>query len=253
MKKGGIICICLLLAFMCCVPLVAQPSSKSVETMLIDNFDTADEMDWTWEVQASKFIHVGETDEDTYPKMGYVEAIPNSLRAYRTAEDGTPYVLGVQVSYDRKGDNWFEIFPVSNETGENYEIPLLGQVSQIDFWVWGSDYNYYLELLVRDADSVVHILPATMLNFEGWKNVVVQIPTAIRQQSRLRSGPENMSFIGFRVRTTPSEFVDDFVIYLDQFRYTTNTMNFVYDGFELRKPNFESQSSSSTQGGSSAK
>ena len=62
-----------------------------------------------------------------------------------------------------------------------------------------------------------------------------------------------MGGIGFRVRTTPSEFVDDFVIYLDQFRYTTNTMNFVYDGFELRKPNFESQSSSSTQGGSSAK
>ncbi len=251
MKKGGIICICLLLAFMFCVPLAAQPSSKSVETMLIDNFDNAEAMDWDWTVQASKFIHIGDSAEDTYPKMGYVEAIPNSLRAYRTANDGTPYVLGVQVRYDKKGDNWFEIFPVSKETGEAYEIPLLGQVSQIDFWAWGANYNYYLELLVRDADSVVHVIPAVSLAYEGWKNIVVQIPTAIRQQSRLRSGPENLTFIGFRVRSAAGEFVDDFVVYLDQFRYTTNTMNFVYDGFELRKPNFESQSSSTV--GSSAK
>lgn len=255
MKKAGIISVCLFLSFLCCLPLVAQPSSRSVETILIDNFDTADEMDWTWSVQASKFIHVGETDEDTYPKMGYVEAIPNSLRAYRTAEDGTPYVLGVQVCFDRKGDNWFEVYPVSNETGEAYEIPLLGQVSQIDLWTWGADYNYYLELLVRDANSVVHVLPATMMNFEGWKNVIVQIPTSIRQQSKLRSGPENLTFVGFRIRSATSEYVDDFVIYFDQFRYTTNTMNFVYDGFELRKPNFDSttSSSSSSSGGSSAK
>ena len=252
MKKGGIICICLLIAFMCCVPLAAQPSSRSVETMLIDNFDKAEEMDWEWSIQASKFIHVGDTAEDTYPKMGYVEAIPNSLRAYRTAADGTPYVLGAQVRYDKKGDNWFEIYPVSKETGENYEIPLLGQVTQIDFWAWGANYNYYLELLVRDANSVVHVIPAVTLNYEGWKNIIVQIPTSIRQQSRLRSGPENLSFIGFRIRSAAGEFVDDFAIYLDQFRYTTNTMNFVYDGFELRKPNFESQSSS-TEGASSAK
>ena len=252
MKKGGIIFICLFLAFVVCLPVAAQPSSKSVETILIDNFDTADEMDWEWSVQASKFIHVGDSAEDTYPKMGYVEAIPNSLRAYRTADDGTPYVFGAQVRFDKKGDNWFEIYPVSKETGENYEIPLLGQVSQIDFWAWGANYNYYLELLVRDANSVVHVLPATMMNFEGWKNIVIQIPTAIRQQSRLRSGPENLTFIGFRISSAASEFVDDFVIYLDQFRYTTNTMNFVYDGFELRKPDFESQSSS-TEGASSAK
>lgn len=249
MKKGGIIFICLFLAFVVCLPVVAQPSSKSVETMLIDNFDNPEAVEWDWSIQASKFIHIGDTADDTYPKMGYVEAIPNSLRAYRTSKDGTPYVLGAQVKFDRKGDNWFEIFPTSKETGEAYEIPLLGQVSQIDFWAWGANYNYYLEILVRDADSVVHVIPAVTLNYEGWKNIVVKIPTAIRQQSRLRSGPENLTFIGFRIRTATGEFVDDFVLYLDQFRYTTNTMNFVYDGFELRKPNLDSSST----GASSAK
>lgn len=238
MKKGSMICICFLLAFVFCVPVLAQPSAKSVETMMIDNFDTPDSMDWTWGVQASKFIHVDEENNEVYPRFGYFEGIPNSLTAYRKPEDGTPYVFGTQVKFDKKGDNWFEVYPISKETGENYEIPLLGNVSQVEFWAWGANYNYYLEVLIRDASNIVHVLPATMMNYEGWRNIVVQIPTSISQRSKLRSGPENMTFVGFRVRSAPSEFVDDFVIYFDQFRYSTNTMDFVYDGFNLRKQSF---------------
>ena len=243
MKKGVVILGSLILGLAFCVPAVAQPSSKAVETIVIDNFDT--DMEWSWAVQSSRFIAEG------YPILKKFEGIPNSLIPYQKDSDPAAMVLGVKAKYDRKGDNWFEIFPVSNETGEAMEIPLLGQVSQIDLWAWGANYNYYLELLVRDADSVVHVIPAATLNYEGWKNIVVQIPTAIRQQSRLRSGPENLTFVGFRIRSAASEYVDDFVIYLDQFRYTTNTMNFVYDGFELRKPSFESNTTS--EGASSAK
>ena len=242
MKQRGVVCVLVLLLLLFSVPVFAQPNMKSVETIMIDTFDTKDDMDWTWKVQASKFIHTNEDDaSDTYPKLAYFEAIPNSLKAYRTADDPTPYVLGVQVSYDRKGDNWFEVYPTDKETGDVYEIPLKGTVTQLDLWVWGANYAYYLELLLRDADGNVHVVPACTLNFQGWRNVIVDMPSTVRQQSRLRSGPETANFIGFRVRADANEYADDFVIYFDQLRYSTNTLNNIYDGYELRKPDFEAQ------------
>ena len=45
MKQGGLVCVCLLLVMMFCVPVFAQPSDKSVETILIDDFDKKDEME----------------------------------------------------------------------------------------------------------------------------------------------------------------------------------------------------------------
>ncbi len=240
MKQGVLVCVCLLLCFVLCAPVFAQPNTKSVETILIDNFDDRDAVPFNWTVQASRSIHVGEGD-DVYPKMGYVQAIPNSLRAYRTADDPEPMVLGCQVKFDRKGDNWFEIYPTDKETGKPYEVALKGNTSQIDFWSWGAGYNYYLEIMLRDANGSVHVLPATTLNYQGWRNIIVSIPTSMHQRSRLRSGPETATFIGFRVRSDANEFVDDFVIYLDQLRYTSHTMDYIYDGYELRKPNFDSE------------
>ena len=70
-----------------------------------------------------------------------------------------------------------------------------------------------MEVIVRDADGRVHVLPAGNTKFNGWKNIIVSVPGWINQHSRLRSGPENMSFVGFRVRTDASEYVDDFIMW----------------------------------------
>lgn len=225
-----------LLMIAVCVPVVAQPSSKGVETFVIDDFDSSDGNEWTWEINSSRFMAEG------YPKHAYVEGCPNSLKPFRDPEGPAAKVLGVQVAFERKGDNWFEIYPVkAGDDGEKkgYEIPFKGTVSQIDFWVWGANYRYNLEVMIRDSDGRVRVLPACMTNFNGWKNVVISIPSSISQRSRLRSGPETMSFVGFRVRTDPAEFVDDYVIYFDQLKYTSSTLNNIYDGYDLRKPDFE--------------
>jgi hypothetical protein len=58
------------------VPVFAQPSTKSVETVLIDDFDSAEEKDYQWDVQASRFV------ADGFPKKGYFKGIPNSLRGF---------------------------------------------------------------------------------------------------------------------------------------------------------------------------
>jgi len=245
MKHYGLVCVSLVLAFCFCLPLAAQPSSKSVETILIDNFDVPEDKEWSWAVQASKLVYVDEEKNEVYPKMAYVPAIPHSLELYRVEGDPEAKVLGAQVKFRRRDNNWFEIYPQKkDESGEMqpYEIPFKGIITQIDFWVWGANYQYYLDVLVRDTNGRVHALNAATMNFNGWKNVVAKIPAWIPQRSRLRSSDNQMTFVGFRVRTDPKEYVDDFVIYFDQLRYTTNTLANVFDGFYLKHIDFDAVS-----------
>ena len=237
MKHYGLVCVSLVLALCVCLPLSAQPNAKSVETILIDNFDVPDSQDWSWAVQASKLIYVNEEEGEVYPKMAYVPGIPNSLQLYRVEGDPDPQVLGLQVKFQRKGNNWVDLYPqkkAEDGTMTPYEVPFKGSVLQLDFWVWGANYLYYLDVLVRDTTGRVHVLPAANLNFYGWKNVVVRVPSWIPQRSRLRTAPREMTFVGFRIRTDPKEYVDDFLIYFDQVRYSSNTLSNVYDGFNLR-------------------
>ena len=154
MKKGVVILGCLILGFAFCVPAVAQPSAKAVETILIDNFDT--DQEWEWGVQSSRFCTEG------YPILKKFEGIPNSLIPYHKESDPTAMVLGTKVKFDRKADNWFEVFPKKGDA--NYEIPFVGTVTQIDFWVWGANYNYNLEvpLLLCALYSAVHLYKPSM-------------------------------------------------------------------------------------------
>lgn len=246
MKKGVVILGCPILGFAFCVPAVAQPSAKAVETILIDNFDT--DQEWEWGVQSSRFCTEG------YPILKKFEGIPNSLIPYHKESDPTAMVLGTKVKFDRKADNWFEVFPKKGDA--NYEIPFVGTVTQIDFWVWGANYNYNLEVLVRDADGRVITLKCGKLTFHGWRNVVINVPGYIKQHSRIRSGRTDMTFVGFRIRTDSNEAVDDYVIYFDQLKYTTNTLSNVYDGYALKDADFgdsENKSESSSSSTSDAK
>ncbi|WP_296325195.1 flagellar filament outer layer protein FlaA [Treponema sp. UBA3813] len=262
MKKGVVVFTGFAFLLALSVPAVAQPSSKAVETRIIDNFDNVGSQDyqvpgktvnsteahnWTWAVQASHYID----SEKGFPKLEYFEGQPNSLKLFNKEGD-SPKVLGVKTSYLRKGENWFEVYPESE--GKPYEIPFVGTVTQVDFWVWGANYLYYIDLLVRDADGRVYTLPAGNLAFNGWRNVIVPIPSYIRQHSRLRSGPTIMTFVGFRVRTDPDEYVDDFNIFFDQLKFSTNALSNIFDGYELKNVEFgDSSSSGSTSSQGEAK
>ena len=58
-----------------------------------------------------------------------------------------------------------------------------------------------------------------------------------------------MTFVGFRIRSDAEEYVDNFVIFFDQIKYTTNSLSFIYDGYELKDVEFEDSSSSSSGAG----
>ena len=230
MKKGLILFASFALLLTVGIPAFSQAPSRSVETVMIDDFDgTNDAVTWTWNVQASRFV------TENYPIINTFEAMPNSLKAVTNPED-THKVIGVNTKFDRKGDNWIEIYP--EKDGKPYEIPFRGNVKTLDFWVWGAHYLYFLDVLVRDADGRIHIIHAGNLAFDGWRNIIVDIPTYIRQHSRLRSGPEQMTFVAFRITTDPAEYVDDYVVYFDHFKYSTGALAYIFDGYELQKADF---------------
>ena len=241
MKKGLFVLANLALLLFIGVPAFSQPSDRGVETVMIDNFDDPEAVEWTWNVQASRFV------ADGYPLLSTFEAIPNTLRVIKRSDDVTPKVLGVKVKFNRKGDNWFEVYPTKDD--KPYEYEFNGTVTQLDFWVWGAHYNYFLDVLVRDADGRVHIIPVGNLAFDGWKNFIVNVPHYIRQHSRLRSGPKNLTFIGFRVTSDPDEFVDEFMVYFDHFKYTTNALINVFDGYDLQNADFGDSESSAAKDG----
>ena len=234
MKRGLKVLTSLVGLFVIGLPLFAQPSSKSITTFTMDDFDSVGAQDymcdgeslsWEWDVRASRFVTEG------YPRQLYTEGSPNSLKQLKKGFDKELTVFGVNVAYNRKGDNWFEIYPT--KYGKEYEIPFIGHVDQLDLWMWGQNYNYNVEVLLRDATGKVQVLKAGNLAFYGWKNVVVNIPGWIQQQSKLNAGPKHMTLVGFRVRTDPEEYVDNFTLYIDEIKYTTNSLSYIYDGYEL--------------------
>ena len=233
MKKGLVVCMCFGLLLLFSSPAFSQEAmqtQKSTESFMIDNFNNESGNAWTWDVSASRYV------ADGYPKTGYFDGIPNSLKYLLKDGKDNQKVLGVQIAFKRKGDNWFEVYPVKD--GKAYEIPFVGSVTQIDFWVWGAHYMYFLDVIVRDADGRVHVLPAGNLAFDGWRNVVVSVPGWIRQHSRSSSGRDAMSFIGFRIRTSPEEFVDSYTIFFDQMKYVTRALANIFDGYELKEADF---------------
>jgi hypothetical protein len=194
--------------------------------------------DFEWSLDASKFAT--KANNDNFPKLTYVDSWPLQLFGARGSQ--TYKSLGVWGRFDRRGYNWIDIYPSKVGSGGNgedpeaFEIPIPGRLNYLDLWVWGSNLNYYLEAYVRDYQGVVHSLYMGNLAYTGWKNLRVQIPNHIRQSKRIQPKLASLSFVKFRVWTTPMERVDNFYVYFKQFKILTDTFESLFDGDDLADP-----------------
>ncbi len=230
MKQGGLIIVGLVLMFsLCLVPLAAQTRSVNYETYVVEGFDSPEASQWTWVATGSKFVTEG------YPNLKFFDGMPNAIRVMQANTDNQYRFLGLEVKFNRKGDNWVDIYPTTEKDGATvpFEIPFKGRVTRVDLWVWGAGYAYDLEMLVRDCNGRVVTIPMGLVNHQGWQNMAVNIPTNIQQASPYLNGIRQMSFVAFRLRSRPTERVDSFFIFLDQFKALTDTFMDSYDGFEL--------------------
>ena len=248
MKQGSFralsLAVCLILmAGMAVSTAFGDEGTVDFVSITLENFSNGTNHEWTigsktysydfsWKLDASKFAT--STDNDTYPKLTYVPSYPMAL--YGSNRSGMEIQsLGIWGKFDRRGYNWIDVFPVDGND-EPFEIPIPGRISYFDSWIWGSNLNFYIEVYLRDYQGIVHSLYLGSLAYTGWKNLRVRIPTNISQSKRILPHLTGLSFVKFRIWTTPLERVDNFYVYIDHFKVLTDIFESMFDGDELADP-----------------
>jgi hypothetical protein len=245
MKHGSFKVVCLvLLAMAAASAAFGDENTVDYEAIVLDSFDGVTSHEWTvagrnysydfeWKLDASKFAT--RTDDAAYPRMTYVPAWPMAL--FGLNRDGKELKsLGIWGRFDRRGYNWIDLYPVATGGDEPFEIPIPGRVSYLDMWVWGSNLDYYIEAYVRDFQGVVHNIRFGNIGYTGWRNIRARIPGNIIQSKRVLPRLAGLTFVKFRIWTQPTEPVNDFYIYFDQFKVLTDTFESLFDGDELTDP-----------------
>jgi len=166
--------------------------------------------------------------------MAYVDTWPIALYGYNR-EGETIKSLGIHGRFDRRGYNWIDLYPVNGD-GDPFEIPMPGRIRYIDMWIWGANLDYNVEAYVRDYQGTVHLIKLGNLAYTGWRNLRANIPGYINQSKRVLPALAQMRFVKFRIWTRPTEKVDDFYIYIKQFKVLTDIFESTFDGDELADP-----------------
>jgi len=248
MKRGSLLSVIVLLTLVSGV-LGAQDMRLLLESLVVETWDGEDSAFFSdsgepvkWDVQGSKFT------ADDRPQMANVSGEwPVDLFGHKPEEPDSLGVLGIRGAYNRQGYNQLELVPGTG-SGDGFvpkPIPLPGRVQMVDFWVWGANYNYYVEFHFRDFKGMTHVLSpvrfdrrqeAGSIKFLGWKNMYISIPSNVRLAENNRAGVSNLSLAKIVFITHPEEAVADFYVYLDHLRVLTDVREEFYDGFGLSSP-----------------
>ena len=242
MSKGRLLGFSLVAALL--VPTVAvaqQQATTNYQSIVIEDFDSPTENRWV--VEGGKFI------ADGYPRVSYVRTFPQAL--HRREPDGRELrALGVQAAFDRQGYNYLELIPsAEDENGEVVPrgIPIPGKVRFLDMWVWGSNFDYYMDIHLRDYRGMVHVIKLGDIRYAGWRNLRVPVPTWIPQDApyiaEIRSGEfasdlRGLALVKIVVWTRPQERVNGFFIYLDEIKVETDLFRAPFAGEDLRDPGY---------------
>jgi hypothetical protein len=210
---------------------IAQERTVNLESRVLESFDPGDRTT-DWLVRGSKFVTEG------FPQKAYAEAWPEAL--YGANREGRELeVLGAHFRFNKQGYNYIEIIPVTeNDEGETVPNPIEipGRARQLDLWVWGSDFDYYLEAHLQDHRGMIHTLKLGSLDFVGWKNLRIAIPNYIPQSADHVPYLEVLRLVKLVVWTKPTESVKDCYVYFDQIKVLTDMFVDRFDGDGLAQP-----------------
>jgi len=248
MVRGSTVLLCLVvLTCLLISPVFADRSTEDLQSKIIERFDspTADaegkyefQQNHRWIVRGSKFITEG------YPKFSWVKTWPNALFPDLVAgskESDSLHALGIKAAFNRKGYNYLEIIPVEEKDGADglpveKPIPIPGRVKLLDFWAYGSNLKYYLEIQLKDYRGMIHTLYAGDLTYSGWRNLKVEIPSGIPQEVPSNPSRRGIELVKLVLWTYPDEIVVPFDIYFDQIKVLTDMFESPYDGSTLADP-----------------
>jgi len=238
MKQGSFKFLCLII--LACITVFSGYGNENTinfESKIIETFNGDADAPYVWKTESSRFI--SKMDGVEYPLLSYIDAWPIAAFGYMRSPDSPPLrSLGLHGRFDRQGFNWIDLYPVlaNDQNEEPFEIPMPGRIHNIDLWVWGANFKYYIEIFVRDYVGVVHTLRLGDINYPGWRNLKVSIPNTIRQSKRTLPSYAGLHFVKFRIWTQPVERVDNFYIYFKQLKVLTDMFEELFDGNDLANP-----------------
>jgi len=130
-----------------------------------------------------------------------------------TEPDNT--VLGAKVTFFKRGYNRFSVLAT-------HPLPVEGIVKTVSVWVVGRNTNHVLKLVVEDQDGHVADLSFGPLNFMGWKQLTVAIPSSLVQNNFRVSFISGINILGFVVDCDPLEDYGNFYLYFDDMTADTD-------------------------------
>ncbi|MFP3958770.1 MAG: flagellar filament outer layer protein FlaA [Spirochaetaceae bacterium] len=244
MKRGSLGYVLVLLSLMCLLAVPAFTQSRNVTNVVsevLDDFDDPQESRYI--VRGSKFIADAFVDDQGMVQSQHVRTFPTAL--YREEpEDRELRAFGINAAFDRKGYNYLEIIPASEDEDGNLApdgIAIPGKVRDISLWVWGSNRDYSLEVQLRDHRGIVHTLDFGSISYRGWDNLKVDVPSYIPQEVVYVPQRQGLEIVKFVLWTSPRERVDEFYVYFDELRVTTDTFEEPFDGEKLADPDHVEQ------------
>ncbi len=147
--------------------------------------------------------------------------------------------LCLHLQFNRPGYNYVELYPCAQGQDGKWvtqPIPFKGIVQQLDMWIWGANYNYDVEIVLRDFKGVEHRLPVGNTRHIGWKDFNIYIPSFIPQTGTYLLGQYQFSLVKIVVWTNPKENVSGTYVYFDHIKYLTDMFEAKYDGYNLGDP-----------------
>ena len=185
-----------------------------------------------WIVQGSKFV------TQDFPQLQVVRAWPEAL--FGNNKDNKPlFSLGVHAKFDRKSYNFLELIPAAKDSSGKLvpkSIPVPGRVKNIDMWVWGANYNYWLDVHLRDFQGVDHVIRMGSLLFAGWKNLTAPVSGAIPQARQYIPRYAGLELTKLVIWTAPDEKVDDYYFFINDISCITDLFETRFDGEDLADP-----------------
>jgi hypothetical protein len=207
--------------------IMADETTMNLSSVVLDGFDQPDKS--LWIVKGSNFATQG------FPQTSFMKAYPAALFG-KNKDNKELASLGVHGKFDRKAYNFIELIPAKKAddgTLTPNPIGIPGRVKSLDLWVWGSNYDYYMDVHIRDYLGVDHVLRMGDLLYEGWKDLNVNIPSSLPQSRRYIPRFQGLVITEFVIWTRPTEKVDDFYIFIDQLKVLTDMFEARFDGDEL--------------------
>lgn len=226
--------------------LTSDGTPKRYWTIIPDRFGRENSVDSGASLQELRWIKAWPEAYFGVEKAGsgkgeffYGPASSPERQAKYTEESATS--LGIKLKFNRQGYRVAELYPLAKAEDGKYQkspIPFKGKVKRIDFWVWGSNYDYFMEMVLIDYRGFEHRLNVGSLKHAGWKNFVVEIPASIPQSVTYVPKTKSLTLSKLVIWTNPNERVSGATYYIDHIEYLADVYEELYDGYRLGDPSY---------------